>query len=94
MPSFLKPLQQANKFKVPTSQWRKWPDFAQRVFNEVYDTMRYSQSLMVHPKGGLVGQEYWNTTAWNAAWTAADAVVHALDDIIDGKGYARAPKKK
>lgn len=84
------PLQQVNKHDVSKRQWKKWCDLAQRVFNETYDTLVHSQSIFVHPKGGLVGQEYWNTTAWNAAWTAADAVMHGLDGIVNQKGYARA----
>ena len=89
MPSYLKPLQQRNKHKINPRQWKKWPDIAQRVFNEVYSDMVLNQHLFLHPKADAHAKEHWNTTAHNAAWTAADAVVKALDDIIAGKGYAR-----
>lgn len=90
MPSLKKPLQQPNTFKVGKSQWKKWSDIAQRVFNETYEVMLANQSLFLHPKADPARVEYWTTTAWNAAWTAADAVMRGLDKIIEGKGYARA----
>lgn len=94
MPSYLKPLQQRNKHKVAPKQWKGWPDIAQRVFNETYAVMLHNQYLFLHPKGRENLPEHWKTTAHNAAWEAADAVVKALDDIVEGRGYARAPKRK
>lgn len=64
-----------NTFKVPLKQWRKWTPAARKVFNEVYDTMVNNQGLFQHPKTAAVPQAQWTTTAWNAAWIAADAVV-------------------
>lgn len=93
MPSYLQPLQQPNRHKVPASQWQRWPDVAQRVFNETYAVLKANKTLYMHPMAAVPVDEYWKTTVWNAAWTAADAVVNSLDDIIDGKGYARARKK-
>jgi hypothetical protein len=67
-----------NTFKVPLKQWRKWTPAARKVFNETYDTMLNNQGLFQHPKTAAVPQVQWKTTAWNAAWTAADVVVDAV----------------
>jgi len=45
------------------------------VFNETFETMSDNQGLFRHPKTAAVPQAQWTTTAWNAAWIAADAVV-------------------
>lgn len=66
-----------NTHKVPLKQWRKWTPAARKVFNETYDTMLNNQGLFQHPKTAAVPQAQWTTTAWNAAWTAADAVMDA-----------------
>jgi hypothetical protein len=95
MPRLKKPLQQRNKFKVPSSQWKKWPDIAQRVFNDTYSVMMGSPSLFKHPKDPIqkpasrTQASHWKTTSWNAAWIAADGVVKALADIVAKRGYAR-----
>lgn len=89
MPSLKKPLQQPNHYKVPAKQWKKWCDLSQRVFNETYCTMAHNKNLFMHPAQDEPRDEYWNTTAWNAAWTAAEAVKNGLDGIVEGKGYAR-----
>ena len=63
-----------NRYRVPKKQWKKWSEQARRVFNEVYYTMRNNkQTLFLHPKATPVPKAQWNTTAWNAAWIAADA---------------------
>lgn len=63
-----------NAHKVPARQWGKWEAQARAVFNETYITMKQNKELFLHPKQDAPRDEYWNTTAWNAAWTAADAV--------------------
>lgn len=85
-------LQQENLNKVPKKQWKKWPDLAQRVFNEVFEGLYLNQEMMLHPKSAMVSEKRWKTTAWNAAWTAADAATTALYDIANGHGYAKAEK--
>lgn len=90
MKKLKQPLQQDNYNKVNKSQWKKWPDIAQRVFNSVYDVMTTNQGLFLHPGTDPVRDEYWTTTAHNAAWEAADGVVKALDDITAQRGYAKA----
>ena len=89
----LEPLQQVNKYKVAARKWRNWPDLCQRVFNDVYEMMHDNQTLFLHPKTAWVYEPQWKTTAWNAAWTAADATQKALKDIIACKGYAKVTKK-
>lgn len=66
-----------NLYKVPKGQWKKWSPQAQRVFNYVYQTSVDNQSLFIHPKGLSNSHDKWKTTAWNMAWTAADAVMKA-----------------
>lgn len=83
------PLQQDNKHKVAVRKWRNWPDICQRVFNATYEDMVGNQDLFTHPKAGKVPDEQWNTTAWNAAWIAADSCQRALKDITKMKGYAK-----
>jgi len=85
------PLQQENKFGVGARKWKNWPDICQRVFNETYYVMYHNQSMFMHPKGKENPDLHWKTTAWNAAWVAADACQQALKDIIAVKGYMRKP---
>jgi hypothetical protein len=87
----LMPLQQENTHKVPARQWRKWPDICQRVFNETYAVMINNQDLFLHPKGQMAPEQQWKTTAWNAAWIAAEACKNALKDIEAAVGYKKAP---
>lgn len=63
-----------NIHKVPKKQWAKWPRVARRVFNAVFRQMTDSQFAFLHPKSQPVAADQWKTVAWNAAWTAADAV--------------------
>lgn len=84
-----KKLQQTNHYEVSKRQWNKWPDICQRVFNQTYELMLYNPALFLHPGQDAPRDEYWTTTAWNAAWTAADATLKALKDIEAGIGYAR-----
>ena len=62
-----------NRHKVPLRQWRKWNVAARKVFNEVYGTMAQNQWTFLHPHQGKISAKMWKTTAWNAAWIAADA---------------------
>lgn len=70
-------MSESNIHKVPLKHWRKWTPQARKVFNETYETMLENQGLFLRPKQATVPQAQWKTTAWNAAWTAADAVVGA-----------------
>lgn len=63
-----------NIFKVPKSQWKKWSPLSRAVFNDVYCAMYEAQWMFLHPDAKINIHEHWTTTAWNAAWTAAQAV--------------------
>lgn len=69
----------ANRHRVPKKQWRKWCPLAKWTFNEVYGVMAKNHDLFLHPKDFKTIKAYWTTTAFNAAWTAADAVQGGLD---------------
>lgn len=69
-----------NSYRVGRSQWKLWTEEARYTFNEVYVTMAYNQGLFKHPKDKDVSDEFWDTTSWNAAWIAADAVTAAQQD--------------
>jgi hypothetical protein len=62
-----------NTYKVPKKQWGKWDQPSRRVFNDVYHTMLENKDLFMHPAQDPPRDEYWKTTCWNAAWTAAEA---------------------
>lgn len=78
-------ISRVNLYHAPGKQWRKWNVRARGVFNLVYSTMRSNQRLFAHPKAPAVSREHWGTTAWNAAWTAANAANGDLPDeaIVD-----------
>ena len=63
-----------NRFKVPLKKWRKWNRVARKVFNETFSAMSSNQGLFLHPHQDKLSRRMWRTTAWNAAWIAADAV--------------------
>lgn len=63
-----------NAYRVPKSQWRKWNAKARETFNWLYGLMMNSPDLFKHPKAKVPPREHRKTTAWNAAWLAADAV--------------------
>lgn len=62
-----------NLYHVPVKKWRKWTAQARQVFNEVYSAMTNQQWMFLHPGVEKVSKRMWKTTAWNAAWIAADA---------------------
>ncbi len=63
-----------NMWKVPRAQWKKWGIAQRHVFNDVMGTMMKNPKLFQHPKAAPVTEPHWKTTAWNAAWMAADAL--------------------
>lgn len=64
----------SNLYRVPLKQWRRWTPTAKQAFNEVYSAMVKNQGLFLHPKQERLSRSHWQTTAWNAAWTAANAI--------------------
>lgn len=89
-------ISRANLYHVPGKKWRKWSANARGVFNLVYSTMRSNQRLFAHPKAVAVSREHWGTTAWNAAWIAANAANGELPDeaVVDctNDGVPLAPR--
>lgn len=64
-----------NTYSVPKKQWAKWNGRARYTFNYVYDLMTMDQSMYLHPEDTPAPDSYWSTTAWNAAWIAAESVM-------------------
>lgn len=65
---------QRNRYKVQKRMWRKWSQAARKVFNDTHFQMINSQWIFTHPQADKISREHWKTIAWNAAWTAAEAV--------------------
>jgi hypothetical protein len=68
-----------NKHKVQKEQWERWSPRGHYVFNSVYEQV-LDQTVFSHPKTRPVTAKQWKTTAWNAAWVAADA---ASEEEVD-----------
>lgn len=63
-----------NKHEVMKKQWKKWNEDSQELFNGLYEYMGENQHLFTHPHTIQIPQEYWKTTAWNAAFIAAELI--------------------
>lgn len=63
-----------NTYKVQQKQWRKWNAKARETFNWLFGLMTKQPELFAHPKAPKQASAHIKTTAWNAAWLAADAV--------------------
>jgi hypothetical protein len=64
-----------NKYKVPKRQWEAWSNAARRMFNRMYYTLRPSmQYAFIHLGAAPIPRQHWETTRWNVAWEAAQAV--------------------
>lgn len=63
-----------NKHEVMKRQWKKWNENSQELFNGLYEYMEENQHLFIHPMTIQIPQEYWKTTAWNAAFMAAELI--------------------
>ena len=61
-----------NTYKVPVKQWRKWSELGRRIFNETFRAMTDNPECYWHPMAARITKRLWRTTAWNAAWIAAD----------------------
>lgn len=62
-----------NVHGVAKKFWAEWSEEARRVFVEVYEQGK-NQGIFLHPKTQEVPAEQWNTTAFNFAHVAAEAV--------------------
>lgn len=72
-----------NRYKVTQRKWRRWSDVARGVFNRTYSTMKENPSLFRHPKDPVRSNSWGRTTAWNAAWIAADNVDETLKEMAN-----------
>ncbi len=65
------------KDKIPAD----WGKLARSVFWVTYRHIRDNQGLMLHADAQKVIPEWWNTTAWNTAWTAADILQRQIEGL-------------
>lgn len=72
-----------NEYRVPKRQWRKWTCIGRHVFNLTYAAMQENPSFYRHPKDPPVSKRWSGTTAWNAAWIAADHADEALRIVAE-----------
>ena len=73
-----------NCYGVRDSVWKKWSRNARLVFNITYAFIIDNQDLMVHPNTKKVLRYQWKTTAWNAAWIAANATDGYETKVLKG----------
>lgn len=73
----------SNDHRVPKRQWRKWTVVGRHVFNLTYEAMQENPAFYRHPKDPPVSKRWSGTTAWNAAWIAADHADEALRLIAE-----------
>lgn len=73
-----------NVYRVEPRKWRKWSVVAQGVFNRTFAHMRENPDLYRHPKDPPQSKKWATTTAWNAAWIAADHTDDTLREIANG----------
>lgn len=71
-----------NMHKVDKKQWTRWNEQSKNLFNGLYEYMGNNQYLFNHPHTIQIPNEYWNTTAWNAAYMAAELI---RKETINGK---------
>lgn len=61
-----------NKYKVSKKQWKKWDTNQKRMFNNLFWSMIEDDQLYKHPEALAIPNKHWTTTAWNAAFMAAE----------------------
>jgi hypothetical protein len=73
-----------NLYRASPRKWRKWSIVARGTFNKTFAMMRENPDLFRHPADPARSKKWASTTAWNAAWIAADHVDETLRDIAEG----------
>ena len=68
-----------NHYGVPSEQWHRWSRIQRKLFNCVYSQMVDNQAHYRERDRTATDAQDWETTCFNAAWTAADG----LEDVID-----------
>ena len=71
-----------NKYNVQAKQWARWSEPARAMFNGIYSRMITDQGLFKHPETAMLPISRWETTAWNAAWMAADLLM-GIDAVAE-----------
>ena len=71
-----------NCYNVNYRVWGRWSKEAQAVFNRSYKFYIKDKQFMIHPKADVPTLTHWRTTAWNAAWIAADCVDNVVPSVI------------
>lgn len=87
----------ANRYKVPKTEWAKWSNHARSIFNEMMESMRPSmQFAFLHPDCPPMSKVHWQTTRWNAAWTAAYSAngKGALGKVVTVKNHSTRKRSK
>lgn len=79
-----------NVAKVPLEHWNKWSVVEQSVFNAVYLAMKADQETFLHPQTTPTSAERWKTTAYNAAWIAAEAAQRENEKTMELQARAMA----
>lgn len=78
----------ANTHKVPRRQWKKWTVVGKHVFNKTFKFMIDNPDLFYHPetirRARQLPDKEFRTTAWNAAWMAADVCSRGEKALIKG----------
>lgn len=68
---------------MPKKVWKKWTISGKAVFNDVFEMMTDNQEIFLHPEVQPLPDEYFKTTAWNAAWVAADTASNNDKEVLD-----------
>lgn len=77
-----------NKYRVNRKAWSKWTVVGKHVFNKTFETMMGDKELFLHPETvkRAIPDKEWKTTAWNAAFIAADIATrgerHLLETLV------------
>ena len=70
-----------NCYHVQKKVWSEWSKTAQAVFNRSYSFFIKNKETMFHPKAVAPNKVHYRTTAWNAAWIAANSVDNVVTEL-------------
>lgn len=73
----------SNVYRVDAKTWGRWGQVARGQFNQLYGLMAGNMSFFVHPKFPMkfVSRFIWKTTAYNAAYMAAEFINNYFIEI-------------
>lgn len=61
-----------NYYSVNKKQWKKWNDTERQCFIDLYESMIESPWIYIPVEERDTPPAFYETTAWNAAWMAAE----------------------